>query len=67
VIESLTPEDARRERRNSWIAAVAFSIFVPGMLLGPLCLSWMSGDTTFSAITVEAVETVCAIDMAVLP
>jgi hypothetical protein len=66
--EDLGPEDARRERRNSRIAATAFVSGIVGVLVATFCLYRAAGDAPFpSPIAPGIVESVCAIDVAALP
>jgi hypothetical protein len=66
--DDLTPAEACRERRNSWIAATAFVSGVAGVLVATLYLYRAADGTAFpSIIEPGIVETVCSIDVAALP
>jgi hypothetical protein len=63
-------EDEREpgDRMRSWIAFLAFSVGISGVIAATIALKIAAGDSTFGPVDLPAplVETVCAIDTAVL-
>jgi hypothetical protein len=67
-MEDLTPAEARRERRNSWIAFTAFTTGITGVLVATFFLYRAADGQPFPPTAdVGTIESVCAIDVAALP
>jgi hypothetical protein len=55
------------DRIRSWIAFLAFSVGIAGVIAATVALKMAAGDSVFAAVPVMPIETACTIETAALP